>query len=66
MSVVMIVSVLWIVLAVALAVILGRAVRLADRRERRGAGSPPAEPVEEDAPPRSQEAPRPQAPPSCE
>ena len=42
MSVVMIASVLWIVLAVAFAVILGRTVRLADRRERRGVG-PPAE-----------------------
>jgi hypothetical protein len=66
MSVVMIASVLWIVLAVAFAVILGRAVRLADRRERRGAGPPPAELVPEDLPSRSEEAPRPGAPPSCE
>jgi hypothetical protein len=66
MSVVMIASVLWIVLAVAFAVILGRTVRLADRRERRGTGFPPAELVPEDPPSRSDEARRPGAPPSCE
>jgi hypothetical protein len=65
MSVVMIASVLWIVLAVAFAVILGRTVRLADRRERRGTGFPPAELVP-DPPSRSDEARRPGAPPSCE
>jgi hypothetical protein len=52
MSVVVIAGALWIVLALAFAVVLGRTVRLAHRREARG--PPTNELVEENAPSDSQ------------